>query len=394
MPKNDQLNVCGSAPGSLLKNAGATCRDVAPPLVGGVRTQLAPPARGVATLFQHATKISCWATVSVVLLCVGCARPAGVLFPELSPARIWPAPPDIPRIKQIGAICGSDDLKAATSGGEAVARVIRGARPAINFSGPQAIAVHDKSLLAIADPAGTAVHILNLDNRTHIRVTGWGEERFAVPMGVAWVDDRLLVTDAQRGEIIELDSSGTFIRNFGKTTLHRPVGIAYVPSRQQLYVIDGDDHQIKVFDANGAVFTTFGHRGDSPGEFNYPSHICAAGDRLLVADSGNFRVQLLDLDGNCLKCIGQKGDAAGDFSLPKGVAFDSEGHIYVVDAQFENIQIFDASGQLLMAFGEEGDAVGDFSLPSGIAIDELDRIWVADSGNKRIQVFSYLRTSS
>jgi DNA-binding beta-propeller fold protein YncE len=103
---------------------------------------------------------------------------------------------------------------------------------------------------------------------------------------------------------------------------------------------------------------------------------------------------LLDLDGVCLKTIGKKGDGAGDFALPKGVAFDSEGHIYVVDAQFENIQVFDPNGQLLMAFGEEGNGLGEFSLPAGLMIDGMDRIWVADAGNHRIQVFSYMRTSS
>jgi len=343
---------------------------------------------------SRAARHAHWGFLCIASVVVGCARPAGVMFPEIKPPRIWPSPPDPPRIKLIGAICGSDDLKAATSGSEAFARVLRGARAEIKFSGPQAVAICNRNLLAIADPAGTAVHIIDLEKRIQVRVTGWGEQRFAVPMGVAWVGDRLYVTDAQRGEIIELDSSGTFEKSAGKDKLRRPVGIAYVQSRKCLYVVDGDDHEIKVFDLEGTLVATYGHRGSAPGEFNYPSHICIAGDRMLVADSGNFRVQLLDLDGHCLKCIGQKGDAAGDFSLPKGVAFDSDGHIYVVDAQFENVQIFDASGQLLLDFGEEGDALGDFSLPAGIAIDELDRIWVADSGNRRIQVFSYLRTSS
>ena len=91
--------------------------------------------------------------------------------------------------------------------------------------------------------------------------------------------------------------------------------------------------------------------------------------------------------------IGQKGDGAGDFSLPKGVAFDGEGHIYVVDAQFENVQVFDTSGRLLLAFGEEGNGRGAFSLPAGVAIDEGDRVWVADSGNRRVCVFDYVRAS-
>ena len=102
---------------------------------------------------------------------------------------------------------------------------------------------------------------------------------------------------------------------------------------------------------------------------------------------------MLDLDGRCLKTIGQKGNGAGDFALPKGVAFDSEGHLYVVDSQFENVQIFDSEGRLLLAFGREGRDLGEFWLPTGIAIDDKDRIWIADGGNRRIQVFVYLGAS-
>jgi DNA-binding beta-propeller fold protein YncE len=337
---------------------------------------------------------ACTILLAVVAVSGGCGRSQGVLFPAIGPARVWPSPPDTPRIKLLGVLSGSNDLKAAQSGGEVFANVLRGPRPAIKFSGPHAMAVREPGLLAIADGTGAAVHILDLENRTHLLVSGFGEERFAVPVGVAWADGRLFVTDAGRREVVELDTDGHFVRSFGRETLRRPVGITYSAVRQRLYVVDGDDHQVKVFDLTGTMLATLGRRGTLPGEFNFPSHICAAGDRLLVADSGNFRVQLLDLDGVCIKTIGKKGDGAGDFALPKGVAFDSGGHIYVVDAQFENIQVFDANGQLLMAFGEEGNGLGEFSLPAGLTIDGLDRIWVADAGNRRIQVFSYMRTSS
>ena len=335
---------------------------------------------------------------SVLLLALavsgGCARPQGVLFPAIEPPRVWPAPPDAPRIRLLGVLSGSDDLKAAQSGGEVFANVLRGPRPAIRFSGPHALAVREPDVLAVADGAGAAVHIIDLESRTHLLVSGFGQERFAVPVGVAWAGERLFVTDAGCREVIELDAAGQYVRSFGKDVLRRPVGIAYSPARQRLYVVDGDEHQVKVFDLTGAMVAVLGRRGTLPGEFNFPSHICVAGNRLLVADTGNFRVQLLDLDGVCLTTIGKKGDGAGDFALPKGVGFDSEGHIYVVDAQFENIQVFDPSGQLLMAFGEEGKRFGEFSLPAGLTIDGMDRIWVADAGNRRIQLFSYMRSSS
>jgi DNA-binding beta-propeller fold protein YncE len=302
--------------------------------------------------------------------------------------------PDTPRIKLIGAISGSGDLKAARSGMEGFLATLRGPRPPIRFSRPHSVAIHEPDLLAVADASGGAVHLIHLEQRTHRLVSGWRDGRFEVPIGVAWAGDRLFVTDAGRGEVIELDAQGRYHHRFGGKTLGRPVGITYVPSRSQLYVVDGDAHRIAVFDLSGKFVRTIGRPGVEPGTFNYPTQLCCAGDKLLVADSGNFRVQLLDLDGRCERTIGQKGNGAGDFALPKGVAFDREGHIYVVDAHFENIQVFNDQGRLLMAFGREGRGAGRFSLPAGLTIDARDRIWVADSGNRRLQVFAYLRTAS
>jgi DNA-binding beta-propeller fold protein YncE len=85
------------------------------------------------------------------------------------------------------------------------------------------------------------------------------------------------------------------------------------------------------------------------------------------------------------------GDAPGTFSRPKGVAADSDGNIYVVDALFDNIQIFDKQGRLLMAFGNHGRGYGDFWLPTGIFIDDHDVIYVSDSSNRRVQIFNYLK---
>ncbi len=334
------------------------------------------------------------AALAMCLLLAGCARPAGVLFPPLDSPLVWPRSPERPRIEYVGILSDSDDLNAARSGAEAFAAGFRGPRPPIRFSGPHALAIRSDTVLAVADGSAGGVHIIDIETRTHRFVSGWLDDRFSVPVGVTWVGKRLFVTDAQRGEVVELDSEGAFQRRFGVDALTRPVGITYVPDRNQLYVVDGGSHRLAVFDLRGEFVRTIGRRGSDPGEFNFPSHISHGGKRLLVADSANFRVQLLDLDGRCVQTIGQKGDGAGDFSLPKGVAFDSEGHVYVVDAQFENIQVFSANGQLLMAWGDEGSGVGQFVLPAGLAIDGQDRIWVADAGNRQIQVFAYLGAAS
>ncbi len=334
--------------------------------------------------------------VVALLMCMtvaGCARPKGVLFEAFDPARVWPPPPEQARISLVGTIAGSGDLKAARSAGESFLAAVRGRRPPIPFSGPHAVAIGPGRLIAVADSTGGSVHVIDLGERTHVIVSGVEGSPFGAPVGVAWVGDGLFVTDAGRGDVIELDAGGRFRRRFGSDVLRRPVGITYVARREQLYVVDGGSHRLAVFDLDGRAVRTIGQPGSEPGSFNYPTHICCSGDKLLVADSGNFRVQLLDLEGRCVRTIGQKGDGAGDFALPKGVAFDSNGYIYVTDARFENVQLFDRDGRLLMAFGEEGHGPGQFSLPAGLAIGTDDRIWIADSGNRRLQVFQYIRTA-
>lgn len=324
---------------------------------------------------------------------MGCGRAEGRMFPVMDPSVVWPPPPEPARIRLVGMLSGSADLHAARSGLEDFKAALRGPRPPIRFSSPNMVAIGSGGLIAVSDTGLSAVHVVDLVTRSHRLISGWDDERFGAPLGVAWAGQRLFVTDAERHEVIELDAGGGFRRRFGEDVLKRPVGVAYVATRRQLFVVDGGLHRIAVFDEAGSLVHTIGGRGATAGMFNFPSHICHRNGRLLVADSGNFRVQVLDLDGACLRIIGHKGDGAGDLSLPKGVAFDSDGHVYVVDAQFENVQIYDEEGRLLLAFGHEGAGPGEFSLPAGMAIDENDRIWVADAANRRLDVFDYLRVS-
>ncbi len=69
---------------------------------------------------------------------------------------------------------------------------------------------------------------------------------------------------------------------------------------------------------------------------------------------------------------------------------DTQGHLYVVDALFDNFQIFDPAGRFLLNVGSSGAGPGEFWLPAGIAINQKNQIFVADSYNRRVQVFQYV----
>jgi sugar lactone lactonase YvrE len=116
-------------------------------------------------------------------------------------------------------------------------------------------------------------------------------------------------------------------------------------------------------------------------------HLDARG--LLVVDAMNFRVQAIDRSGQAQYAIGQIGDEIGAMFRPKGVAVDSEGHLYIVDGSQALVQVFNREGQLLYYFGQRGTGFGEFRMPSGVHIDREDRVFVVDSYNRRVQVFQY-----
>ena len=80
---------------------------------------------------------------------------------------------------------------------------------------------------------------------------------------------------------------------------------------------------------------------------------------------------------------------SGTFARPKGVAVDSEGNAWVVDALFDNVQVFDGEGRLLLVIGGPGQTAGEFWSPAGIATRGRE-IYIADTFNNRIQVLRYI----
>jgi sugar lactone lactonase YvrE len=87
------------------------------------------------------------------------------------------------------------------------------------------------------------------------------------------------------------------------------------------------------------------------------------------------------------------GDVAAEdetvaFHMPAGLAVDSRGSLYILDAGNHRVQKFSAEGRYLASFGRQGQGPGDFSYPDSIAIDDQDMIWVSDPNNQRIQVLT------
>ena len=262
---------------------------------------------------------------------------------------------------------------------------------------PYSIAVDSHGRAIVSDPGAAGVHIFDFEHRKYKFIERWekGKDAMLVPQCVALdAQDNIYVTDSESGKIFVFDENGKFKHALGSLKggegyFKRPTGIAVDSAQQRIYVTDTLRDQIFMLDMQGHVMQVIGKHGTEKGEFYYPTELHLEGDNLLVVDAMNFRVQWFGRNGNAEGMMGQIGDAPGQMFRPKGVAVDSESHLYVVDALSGMVQVFDREGRLLYYFGKRGTGLGEFQLPAGVFIDHDDRVYVVDSFNRRVQVFHY-----
>jgi sugar lactone lactonase YvrE len=323
------------------------------------------------------------------VLITGCAQHKRAPMTTQTTPLVWPAPPEVARVSYVQSVLRPADIgikfSPFTRFGHWITGSEKGNEPLLK---PFGLALDENENICVTDTGANAVCYYERAKKKWHRWTKLGDVRLASPVAVAKRGRTILVADSALARIIAFNEQGEV--QFQITNhLGRPSGLAIMNER--LFVADAQRHAVVVFSLSGLYEREFGKRGIGHGEFNYPTHLFADPKGILfVTDSMNSRVQILDADGNYKGEIGNIGDSPGHFGRPKGVAVDSFGSVYVLDALFDNLQVFDHSGKLLLNFGETGGQPGQFWLANGIAITRENEILVADSYNHRIQVFKYV----
>jgi hypothetical protein len=72
---------------------------------------------------------------------------------------------------------------------------------------------------------------------------------------------------------------------------------------------------------------------------------------------------------------------------PRGLAFDQVGRLYVADSGSHRVLVFDRGGALLRTIGGEGSGDGQFRSPFDVLVDDRGNLIVADTFNNRLQIF-------
>jgi DNA-binding beta-propeller fold protein YncE len=177
-----------------------------------------------------------------------------------------------------------------------------------------------------------------------------------------------------------------------------PVGLAIDTTNRFLYVVDTQQDQVLVYDADTLkLLRRIGTGGKNhflttPGDFGAPQGVAVDADgNVYVTDTLNNRVEIFDADGAFISTFGKAGDGPGYFARPKGIAVDSDGHIWVADEMQDRLQVFDREGQLLTYIGQgHGELPGQFKALVGVAVDKKNRVFTTEQYPGRLQMFQYV----
>ena len=330
---------------------------------------------------------------------------------------VWPNPPNIARVRWLDQYTGMKIDRtpvAATKKKQSWMDRVAGAKQEDNLDklktfpwqliGPYGIAIDSKGLVYVADQKVGAIFIFNTEAHDATLIKNGSDAHFAWINGLAIDDaDRLFVSDGKLRHVLIFNSKheieGQIVEG-----LVDPVGLAIDNENRFLYVVDEQQDQVFVYDADSLkLLRKLGplvppaekHTMTGPGEFSAPSNVAVDADgNVYVTDTLNSRVEIFDSDGNFISTFGKPGDGPGYFFRPKGIAIDSDGHIWVADQYQDRVQVYNREGQLLTYIGDtHANGPGQFKALVGIAIDKQNRVFTTEQYPGRMQMFRYITES-
>jgi len=231
-------------------------------------------------------------------------------------------------------------------------------------------------------PTGKVEHLFDLHA---------GPTPLSLPSDVAVADDgRIYVVDGGNHRIAVFDAAGKFLFDFGKPgsrpgEFNGPLGID-IDAAGRVYVTDRNNHRLQIFDKGGHLLHQFPVRDGKRSVAPIDVAVTRNGERLYVTTS-HHRVMAYSSQGRLLRTWGGEGTATGQFRFPATIAISRDGFIHVTDVLNTRVQVFDPAGQFVVQVSDWGVLPGQVFRPKGVALDDRQRIYVGDSYLDVIQVF-------
>ncbi|HVW10839.1 MAG TPA: hypothetical protein VHC90_19770 [Bryobacteraceae bacterium] len=293
---------------------------------------------------------------------------------------------------------------------------------------PRGVAFDKEGDMLIADSSNHRIRIVGQSDGKIATVAGTGNASYSgdggAPLNAQFYQPKGLAVDAQ-GNLYIADTGNNRVReiaNGAVTTvagngvpgfsgdgappqnaqLNDPESVAVTPPGA-LFIADTGNYRVREL---GEFFI-----GTAAGNGNSTAFSAAAialdgAGNLFVSDSANHVVREVSANGAVSTIAGDgfSGFAGDDgpalsahFSTLAGIAADSSGDVFVVDAGNQRVRKISANGTITTVAGNgtagfSGDGglatSAELNNPSGIAVDSSGNLFIADTGNNRIREVS------
>jgi DNA-binding beta-propeller fold protein YncE len=172
---------------------------------------------------------------------------------------------------------------------------------------------------------------------------------------------------------------------------NRTAGVAW-DAQGNIYVADGlasgvGNARVAKFDKDAHFIKSWGYRGTEPGQFNAVRGIAIDAKGLVyVADGGNKRIQVFDADGN------PKAQLTG-VGVPAAICITPGAHQYLYvsnsnDAEsLDNGEIYkmELDGKIVGKFGRAGRVPKEFNMVNSIDCRNENELFVGELASWRVQ---------
>lgn len=223
------------------------------------------------------------------------------------------------------------------------------------------------------------------------------------PLAVASCKGRIYVGNetAHRVEAYNRDGEKLFDLGGADGEFQKPTDMAVDSKQGLLFVVDGLDAKVKIFDitsgGQGNLVGTIPPQGATTNHLIHPTGVAVdpATAEVLVSDFGDPNlfvdpaILVFDYQGNLTNTIsGSSGMLGERFSRPQGMALRGN-RIYLVDSWMGQVYVLERlTGIGLAAIGTHGAGPGQLDLPLDVVIDgRSDDVFVTSYQNKRVEVF-------
>ena len=191
--------------------------------------------------------------------------------------------------------------------------------------------------------------------------------------------------DRDYNKITEQDCSE--VVNYGGNKFGSLIDIAIAPTGE-VVIADWDNRCVVVLDDKLNLLKYIG-QGSSNSRLVIPDGIAVTDNVIAVSDLGSDQVKKYSLQGDLISVISCCGDKNAQFNLPKGLAFNNNKLLYVVDSGNHRVQVFQQDDKFAFSFGNRGNNPGQFQFPVRIAIDFNNNVLVTDCDANCIHLFTH-----